>query len=136
MPKRARRIQLVHGPTPIVRRPALDALLGVDLWIKRDDATSGAESGNKVRKLEFLLADAVAQGCDTVLTCGGIQSNHARATAIVCAQLRLKCMLYLRDLERAPGDPSRIARREDLPVGGNVLLDRICGAEIHLVTPG
>ena len=133
--KSARRIQLVHGPTPLVRRASLDELLGVQVWIKRDDATGGAEAGNKLRKLEFLLADAIAKGSDTVLTCGGIQSNHARATALVCAQLGLKCLLYLRDGARAPGDPSRIAKREELPAGGNVLLDRLAGAEIHLVTP-
>ena len=135
MTRSAPRLSLVHGPTPLVRRPALDDLLGVELWLKRDDATGGAEAGNKLRKLEFLLADALAKGSDTVLTCGGIQSNHARATAIVCAQLGLKSVLYLRDSERAPGDPSRIARPEDLPSGGNVLLDRLVGAEIHLVTP-
>ncbi len=128
-----RRIQLVHGPTPLVRRATLDGLLGVKLWIKRDDATSGAESGNKIRKLEFLLADAIARGSDTVLTCGGIQSNHARATAITCAQLGLKCILFLRDA-KASGDPSRVAKRDELPSGGNVMLDRLAGAEIHLVT--
>ncbi|MGO8998379.1 MAG: 1-aminocyclopropane-1-carboxylate deaminase/D-cysteine desulfhydrase [Polyangiaceae bacterium] len=134
MTKRLPRLQLVHSPTPLVRRASLDELVGAKIWIKRDDATAGAESGNKVRKLEFLLADAVAKGRDTVLTCGGIQSNHARATAICCAQLGLKCVLYLRDAKGA-GDPARVARAEDLPVGGNVILDRLAGAEIHLVTP-
>ena len=65
------------------RRPALDALLGVELWVKRDDMTGGAEAGNKIRKLEFLLADALDRGARRVITCGGIQSNHARATAIL-----------------------------------------------------
>jgi D-cysteine desulfhydrase len=137
MAKSARRIQLVHGPTPLVRRARLDELLGVKLWVKRDDATGGAEAGNKLRKLELLLADALAKRSDTVLTCGGIQSNHARATALACAQLGLKCVLYLRvaRADAAFGDPSRIATREELPAGGNVLLDRLAGAEIHLVTP-
>src|ERR1017187_7460213 len=117
------RVTLVHGPTPLLKHRRLDEMLSVDLWIKRDDATAGAESGNKVRKLELLLADAVAKGSDTVLTCGGIQSNHARATAICCAQLGLKCILYLRD-PSAPGDPTRVARPEELPTGGNVFLDR------------
>jgi D-cysteine desulfhydrase len=137
MRKSARRIQLVHGPTPLVRRASLDELLGVQLWIKRDDATGGAEAGNKVRKLEFLLADALANGRDTILTCGGIQSNHCRATALACAELGLKCHVYLRvdrDSQTLPGDPSRVAKAEDLPYGGNVLLDRLAGAEIHLVT--
>src|SRR5580700_2429029 len=96
MTTRPPRLQLVHGPTPLVRRASLDELVGVRLWIKRDDATSGAESGNKVRKLELLLADAMTREADTVVTCGGLQSNHARATALACAALRLKCVLLLR----------------------------------------
>lgn len=118
------RLTLVHAPTPLVTRERLSEQLGIELWIKRDDATSGAESGNKIRKLEFLLADAVAKKSTVVLTCGGIQSNHARATAIVCAQLGLKCVLFLRvdDLSAA------------LPRSGNVALDRLVGAEIRLVT--
>ena len=118
------RLSLVHAPTPIVTRERLSAQLGVELWIKRDDATSGAESGNKLRKLEFLLADAIAKKATIVLTCGGIQSNHARATAIVCAQLGLKCLLFLRvdDISAA------------LPRSGNVALDRLVGAEIRQVT--
>jgi D-cysteine desulfhydrase len=135
---RDRRLALVHAPTPLVRRPALDAKLGVSLWIKRDDATGGAESGNKIRKLEFLLADALAKRCDTILTCGGLQSNHARATAIVCAQLGLRCILFLRVAAGAktsgPIVLGRGARPGDLPAIGNVLLDRLVGAEIHLIS--
>ena len=119
------RVPLVHGPTPLVKRAALDAWLGVDLWIKRDDATSGAESGNKVRKLEFLLADALVRKADTVVTCGGIQSNHARATALACAGLGLRCVLLLR-----VDDP----RSALLPRSGNVLLDRLAGAEVRLIS--
>jgi D-cysteine desulfhydrase len=129
-----KRISLVHGPTPLVRRDALDARLGVELWIKRDDATGGAESGNKVRKLEFLLADALAKKATVVLTCGGIQSNHARATALVCAQLGLRCVLFLRVLE-GPTSTEHAAAKSALPDGGNVLLDRLAGAEIRLITP-
>jgi D-cysteine desulfhydrase len=134
MAPRLKRLHLVHGPTPLVRRAQLDGLLGVKLWIKRDDVTAGAESGNKVRKLELLLADALANRCDTVVTCGGIQSNHARATALMCAQLGLKCVLFLRQVERANGDPARVAERRELPAAGNVLLDRLAGAEIHLIS--
>jgi D-cysteine desulfhydrase len=119
------RLALVHGPTPLVKRPALDAWLDVDLWIKRDDATGGAEAGNKVRKLEYLLADAVRRSADTILTCGGIQSNHARATALACASLGLRCILFLR-----VDDP----RTAVLPRTGNVLLDRLAGAEIRFVS--
>lgn len=123
------RLHLVHGPTPIVRRAALDELVGARVWVKRDDATSGAESGNKIRKLELLLADALARGAKAVVTCGGLQSNHARATALACAALGLEAVLLL----RVP-DPER-ARREPLPVAGNVLLDRLAGAEIRFVSP-
>jgi D-cysteine desulfhydrase len=119
------RIPLVHGPTPIVKRRGLDALLGVDLWIKRDDATGGAEAGNKVRKLEMLLGEAVARGADTVITCGGLQSNHARATALACAALGLGCVVMLR-----VEDPLRTK----LPLAGNVLLDRMAGAEVRLIS--
>lgn len=120
------RLHLVHGPTPIVRRPALDEIVGAEVWIKRDDTTGGAESGNKLRKLEFLLADALAKKARAVITCGGIQSNHARATALVCAQLGLAPFLFLR-----VQDPTKAK----IPRTGNVLLDRMAGAHIHLVSP-
>jgi D-cysteine desulfhydrase len=129
-----KRIALVHGPTPLVRSDALDARLGVELWIKRDDATGGAESGNKIRKLEFLLADARAKKATLILTCGGIQSNHARATALVSAQLGLRCVLFLRVLE-GPTSTERAAEKSALPASGNVLLDRLAGAEVRLITP-
>src|SRR5580700_11198334 len=119
------RVELVHGPTPIVKRAALDEWLSVDLWIKRDDATGGAEAGNKVRKLELLLADALTREADTVVTCGGIQSNHARATALACAALGLKCVLLLR-----VEDPARTPLARD----GNVLLDRLAGADLRLIS--
>jgi D-cysteine desulfhydrase len=118
------RLQLAHVPTPLVKYPALDARLGCDVWVKRDDMDGGAEAGNKLRKLELLLARALQDGADTVLTCGGIQSNHARATALVCARLGLRCVLFLRVRDLA----------ELLPEGGNVLLDRLAGAEIHRIT--
>jgi D-cysteine desulfhydrase len=123
------RIELVHGPTPIVRRPALDGIVGAEIWIKRDDATGGAESGNKLRKLEYLFGDALAKKAKTILTCGGLQSNHARATALVSAQLGLRCVVFLR-----VADPNA-ARGGPLPTAGNVLLDRLAGAEIRFVSP-
>jgi D-cysteine desulfhydrase len=119
------RVELVHGPTPIVKRPALDEWLSIDLWIKRDDATAGAEAGNKVRKLELLLADAMTREADTVVTCGGLQSNHARATALACASLGLQCVLLLRVEHPA---------RTPLPRDGNVLLDRLAGADVRLIS--
>jgi D-cysteine desulfhydrase len=124
-----RRVHLVHGPTPIARRPALDDLLGVELWIKRDDATSGAESGNKLRKLELLLADALDRKAAAVVTCGGLQSNHARATALACAALGLRSVLLL----RVP-DPAKAAS-EPMDLRGNVLLDVLAGADIRYISP-
>src|SRR5262249_19413549 len=119
------RVPLAHTPTPLdqLRRLGLD--LGVELFMKRDDLTGSAMTGNKVRKLEFLLSDAVARGADTVLTCGGAQSNHCRATAIAAAKLGLKTKLLL----RTP-DPLHPPALE-----GNILLDRLVGAEIVWVTP-
>ena len=129
-PLLSERLALAHLPTPLVRpRSLLEALglgeRGIDLWIKRDDATGGPEAGNKIRKLEFLLAAATREKATVLVTCGGIQSNHARATAIVGAQLGLRAVLLLRTTET--GAP--------LPITGNVLLDRLVGAEIRLITP-
>lgn len=118
------RVRLAHLPTPLLKIPALDERLGLDLWIKRDDVTGGAESGNKLRKLELLLARAVRDKCNVVLTCGGIQSNHARATALCCARLGLRCVVFLRMIdESAP-----------MPLSGNVLLDRFAGAEVRRIS--
>jgi len=127
--RRIPRLALVHGPTPITRRPALDAVVGAEVWIKRDDMTSGAAAGNKVRKLELLLADAVEQGARAIVTCGGLQSNHARATALSCAELGLRSILLL----RVP-DPA-LAERTPPELAGNLLLDRLAGADIVFISP-
>ena len=95
------RLELARTPTPLKPLKRFGERLGVELYIKRDDLTGVGLSGNKVRKLEFVLADALDRGADTVLTCGGSQSNHARATAVAAAMLGLHCRLIL----RAP-DPS------------------------------
>jgi D-cysteine desulfhydrase len=102
--------------------PRLSEALGRALWIKRDDYTGAELTGNKVRKLEFLLRDAIAQGADTVITCGGLQSNHARATALAAARLGLSSHLVLR------GQAPEVAT-------GNLLLGALAGAEIHFITP-
>lgn len=120
-----KRVALCHAPTPIWRNRALDAWLGFELWVKRDDMTSGAAAGNKIRKLEYLMADALAHGATTVITCGGLQSNHARATALVARELGLTPVLFLRT-----NDPSL----PPAPVG-NLLLDRLVGADVRLITP-
>ncbi len=117
-------VPLAQSPTPL--RPwRLSALEGVcDLWIKRDDATGIAVSGNKIRKLEFLLADALEQGCDVILTCGGIQSNHCRSTAVAARQCGLDSVLFLRT-EQPEVDPG---------FAGNLLLDQLVGADIQLIS--
>lgn len=118
-----KRYKLAHLPTPIQRLERLGRRWGVGLSVKRDDETGLLTTGNKIRKLEFLVADAMEKGCDTLLTCGGIQSNHARATAAVAARLGLKAALILRGEE--PSLPE-----------GNLLLDRLFGAEVTFVSDG
>nr|MBL0712414.1 pyridoxal-phosphate dependent enzyme [Desulfobacterales bacterium] len=76
------RLDLARTPTPLEFLPRTSREMGVEIYVKRDDFTGMELSGNKIRKLEFIMADVLAQGADTVLTCGGAQSNHARATAI------------------------------------------------------
>jgi D-cysteine desulfhydrase len=119
-----RKLGLAHLPTPIIRHDALDALVGTQVWVKRDDATGGAEAGNKIRKLEYLLADAVARGARCTITCGGAQSNHARACAIASRRLGLRPVLLLRS-DPPPAKPWQ----------GNLLLDQLLGAEIRFITP-
>jgi D-cysteine desulfhydrase family pyridoxal phosphate-dependent enzyme len=94
------------------------------VWIKRDDCTGVTLSGNKARKLEFLLADALDKGCDTVITCGGVQTNHGRATAVAARQLGLHSHLLLRT-----DDPSA-----PLGLSGNLLLDRMVGATLQPIS--
>ncbi|MFW6147474.1 MAG: D-cysteine desulfhydrase family protein [Thermodesulfobacteriota bacterium] len=119
------RLGLAHTPTPLEKLQRIGEELGLELYMKRDDLTGMELSGNKVRKLEFAFADARAKGADTVLTCGGVQSNHARATAIAAAKLGFRSHLLL----RTP-DPSNPPVLE-----GNSLLDRLVGAEITWITP-
>ena len=86
------------GPTLLEPLHALSrALGGPEIWIKRDDLLGLAAGGNKTRKLEFLVADALAQGCDTLITCGAVQSNHCRLTAAAAAKEGLKCALVLEE---------------------------------------
>lgn len=131
MPTAVPRIPLVHGPTPIVRMAALDALVGCRVHVKRDDMTGGAEAGNKLRKLEYFLADAQANAATTLVTCGALQSNHARATALVAARFGLRSLLLLRCTE-GPTDPWTDA--DDLPAVGNVALARLVGARIRRIS--
>ena len=115
------RLELAHLPTPVVELKNLAAELGVPRFLmKRDDLTGLETTGNKVRKLEYVVADAVARGADTLVTHGGFQSNHCRATAAVGARLGLKVRLIL----RSP-DP-------DPPREGNLFLDHLFGADVTL----
>jgi D-cysteine desulfhydrase len=118
-------INLARLPTPLQPLKRLGENLGIELYIKRDDLTGAALSGNKIRKLEFVLADALAGKADIVITCGGAQSNHCRATAVAAAMLGLDCRLLLRTPD--PEDPPAAE--------GNILLDRMAGAEIVWITP-
>ncbi|MCA9623190.1 MAG: pyridoxal-phosphate dependent enzyme [Myxococcales bacterium] len=127
------RLSLLHRPTPLEPLPRLGEALGLDLWVKRDDATGGAEAGNKIRKLELLLADALEQGADTVITCGGLQSNHARATALLAARLDLRCLLMLRD-STLDDDGQGAGLPLEGTSTGNAFLGKLAGAEIRRVT--
>ncbi len=112
------RLSLAQRPTPLVPLDRLSATIGGPrIWLKRDDLTGCAVSGNKIRKLEFSLAQALEQGCDTIITCGGVQSNHCRTTALLCAQLGLNCHLLLRG-------------EDDVPADGNLMLDKLVNAAI------
>lgn len=120
------RINLSHLPTPLEPLSRLSRELeGPEIYVKRDDCTGLATGGNKVRKLEFLLGDALANNCDTIMTIGGLQSNHARQTAAAAAKLGLKCELFLVDI---PGTP-----REGYGTNGNILLDRLLGAKVNIL---
>jgi D-cysteine desulfhydrase family pyridoxal phosphate-dependent enzyme len=111
------RVSLACLPTPVQELPRLSRLLGRNLWIKRDDLTGLALGGNKTRKLELLVGDALDQKADLLITAGAPQSNHCRQTAAAAAKLGLKCMLVL------AGNPQPAD-------SGNLLLDSLVGAEL------
>lgn len=120
------RVELGHWPTPLQRCDRLRAEIGgPTVWLKRDDCTGLALGGNKTRKLEFLLGRAQAEAATGVVTFGALQSNHARQTAAACARLGLTCDLIL----------TRMVARDDEHYrrSGNVLLDRLLGATVHVV---
>jgi 1-aminocyclopropane-1-carboxylate deaminase len=125
------RESLLFGPSPVHRLERLSEHLGgrVEIWAKRDDCNSGlAYGGNKTRKLEYLAAEALAQGCDTLVSIGGVQSNHTRQVAAVAAHLGLKCVLVQEHWVEwdDPGYESV----------GNILLSRIMGADVRLSDAG
>jgi 1-aminocyclopropane-1-carboxylate deaminase len=121
---------LLFGPSPIHRLDRLTKHLGgATIWAKRDDCNSGlAFGGNKTRKLEYLVADALAQGCDTLVSIGNVQSNHTRQVAAVAAVTGLKCVLVQESWVDWPDVTyDRV---------GNILLSRVMGADVRLVKAG
>ncbi|MGY4531259.1 D-cysteine desulfhydrase [Pseudomonas sp. TE3786] len=123
--ERIARLPLFTAPTPLEPLPRLSASLGRELYIKRDDTTQFALGGNKVRKLEYLLADAQRLGADTLVTAGAIQSNHVRQTAAVAARLGLGCLALLEN-------PIGTEDSNYLSNGNRLLLD-LFGAEVQVV---
>lgn len=113
-------------PTPLQKLENLSAHTGVNIYIKRDDLTGMSQfGGNKIRKLEYLLGQALAEGCDTVFTYGATQSNHAMQTVTACRRAGLRPVLYL----------VAIVEPDESDLRANLLLDRIMGSEIHIVRP-
>src|SRR5215216_5595589 len=124
------RFPLLIGPSPILKLERLTKhLAGATIWAKREDCNSGlAFGGNKVRKLEYLVADAVAEGCDTLVSIGGVQSNHTRQVAAAAAVAGLKCVLVQESWVDWPDVTyDRV---------GNILLSRLMGADVRLVKAG
>jgi L-cysteate sulfo-lyase len=118
------RVNLAHLPTPLEFMPRLtEHLGGPQIYVKRDDCTGLASGGNKTRKLEFLVADAIAKNADTIITQGAVQSNHARQTAAAAAKVGMACELLFENRVQEPNAAYLNS--------GNVLLDRMYGAQIH-----
>jgi 1-aminocyclopropane-1-carboxylate deaminase len=124
------RYPLLFGPSPVHRLDRLtEHLRGASIWAKREDCNSGiAYGGNKTRKLEYLVADALATGCDTLVSIGGVQSNHTRQVAAVAARAGLKCVLIQESWVDWP-DPV-------YDKVGNILISRLAGADVRLVRAG
>src|ERR1700733_334814 len=121
------RYALLFGPSPVHRLDRLARHLGgASIWAKREDCNSGiAFGGNKTRKLEYLVADALAKGCDTLVSIGGVQSNHTRQVAAVAARAGLRCVL----LQESWVDwPDAVYDKV-----GNILISRLAGADVRLV---
>lgn len=120
------RIELGQWPTPLQHLPRLsEHLCGPEIWVKRDDLSGLGLGGNKARKLEFLLGEAQLQGARTIITVGGVQSNHACQTAAACAALGLDCHLIL--VRVVPG------RTDAYETSGNIPAEHLFGAKVHIV---
>ena len=117
------RVKLANHPTKIEKLDRLSKLIGgPDIYIKRDDYTGAEISGNKIRKLEFSIKEAINMGCDYLITCGGIQSNHARATVAAAVKLGMKTALVLRG-------------KDDTEIDGNLFINKLLGADIRFISP-
>lgn len=116
-----KKLDLANLPTKLEKLDWVSHQTGRNVWIKRDDQTGLEYTGNKIRKLEYALAEALELGCDTIITAGGVQSNHCRATAAACVKLGLRCVLVLNSDEKQPLD-------------GNYLLDFLFGAKIRFIS--
>jgi 1-aminocyclopropane-1-carboxylate deaminase len=128
---RFERYPLTFGPTPVEKLPRLSAALGgqVEIWAKRDDCNSGlAMGGNKLRKLEYIVPDAIASNADTLVSIGGVQSNHTRQVAAVAAKLGMKCVVVQESW--VPHEDAVYDRV------GNILLTRLMGADSRIVEDG
>lgn len=117
------KITLANVPTPIEKLEKISMRYGKNIFIKRDDQTGTELSGNKIRKLEYAIAEAISQGCDTLITCGGIQSNHCRATAAAAIKQGLHCIVLLASDTESP------------ELDGNLLLDHLFGAKVRFIAP-
>src|SRR3954471_12475159 len=123
--------KLTFGPTPIEFLPRMTAALGgkVQIWAKRDDCNSGlALGGNKLRKLEYIVPDAIASNADTLVSIGGVQSNHTRMVAAVAAKIGMKCVIVQESW--VPHEDAVYDRV------GNILLSRVMGADVQMVDDG
>lgn len=116
-----KKLNIANLPTPIQKLEKLSKKLNKNIYMKRDDFTGMEISGNKVRKIEYSIQYALDNGYDTIITTGAIQSNHARTTAAVCAMMDLECHLVLRG--------------EVVEFEGNIFLDHMLGANVHVIAP-
>jgi D-cysteine desulfhydrase family pyridoxal phosphate-dependent enzyme len=126
------KVGLILAPTPLHRLDRMSDELGIDLWIKRDDLTGFAMGGNKGRKLEFLMGEALKQGATSVITCGAAQSNFVRQLAAACSRFNIKFVAVVMPLPYE-FEPVRGGLG---PEGGNILLDRLLGADIRMMRNG
>lgn len=116
-----KKLNLGNFPTKIEKLEKISKESGVNIYIKRDDQTGSEISGNKIRKLEYSIYEAIENGCDTLITCGGIQSNHARATAAAGIKLGMRAILVLRS--------------DEIPeLEGNYFLDKVIGADVRIIS--